>query len=149
MSIMPPDVRQAVADLMTEYCYRVDRLEDGNAELLALFTSDAVCDFSPIGLPEMTTREAIKGFYDSVFEDMTHHFHMIANHRPESWDGTVAVMTAYVMGLGRSSDGNTVDVKVRYRMECVEEGGRWKIRRYTISPGMPLPGSLGEIHGER
>lgn len=145
MTQMPQDVRQALQDLMTDYCYAVDGLKDVEP-LLALFTDDAVADLTAIGLPLMEGKPAIKKFFDGVFADMSHHFHMIANFRPQSWDGSVGAMTAYVIGMGRANDGNTVTVEVHYRMECVEQGGAWKCRHYTITPMMPMPGSLDEIH---
>ena len=148
MTQMPADVRQALQDLMVDYCYAVDGLEDVQA-LLDIFTDDAVADFTAIGLPLMNGKDAIKAFFDAVFADMSHHFHFSSNHRPESYDGKVAAMTCYVIGMGHSNDGNSVTVQVRYRFECVQQGGAWKCRHYTITPMMPLPGSLDEIHGER
>lgn len=147
-STMPADVRQALQDLMVEYCYAVDDLNDVQP-LLDLFTDDAVADLTAIGLPLMDGKGAIKAFFDGVFADMTHHFHYISNFRPAGWDGTVAAMTAYVVGMGRASDGNTVEVQVQYLMECVQGGGRWRCRRYVITPKMPMPGSLAEIHADR
>lgn len=52
MTGMPMEVRVALQDLMTAYCYAVDRLDDVDG-LLDLFTEDAVLDFSAIGLPVM------------------------------------------------------------------------------------------------
>jgi ketosteroid isomerase-like protein len=80
---------------------------------------------------------------------MTHHTHYISNFRLESCTGDQAVMRAYVQGMGRSKDGNEVLVHVRYRMDCVRQAGAWKCQRYYIYGGMPLPGSLAAIHGER
>lgn len=148
MSNIPLEERFALQDLVTEYCLAVDKLTDVDA-LLDLFTDDAVLDFSAIGLPLMEGKPTFKAFYDSVFADMTHHQHYIGNFKIESYDGDTGVVFAYAHGLGRSSDGNTVDVHVRYRMTCVRTANGWKIARYDNMPGMPLPGSLNEIHGDR
>lgn len=152
MSQMPEDVRTALERHLIEYCYAVDGLQDVEP-LLDLFTDDAVADLTAIGLPMMNGKGDIRGFFEAVFADMTHHFHFISNFRPESWDandsGGVGAMTAYVIGMGASKDGNTVTVQVKYRMECIRQGGAWKCRHYTISPMMPMPGSLDEIHGAR
>ena len=51
-------------------------------------------------------------------------------------------------GVLTVQDGNTVEVQVKYRMVCLQQNGAWKCRQYTITPMMPLPGSLDEIHGE-
>jgi ketosteroid isomerase-like protein len=148
MTAIPLEERIALQDLMTDYCYAVDKLEDVE-ELLALFTDDAVLDFSDIGLPAMPGKTAFKKFYDGVFNDMTHHTHYISNFRLESYQGDRASMRAYVQGLGRSKDGNEVHVHVRYRMDCVKTDAGWKCEKYWILSGMPMPGSLDEIHGDR
>lgn len=150
MSEMPENVRTALERHLIEYCYAVDGLKDVGP-LLDLFTDDAVADFSAIGLPAMTGREEIGAFYDSVFADMTHHFHFISNFRPDGWDADegAGAMTAYVIGMGAAKDGSRITVQVKYRMECVQHGGAWKCRHYAITPMMPMPGSLAEVHGQR
>ena len=148
MPAIPLDERFALQDLMTDYCYAVDKLQDVD-ELLDLFVDDAVLDFSNIGLPLMSGKVEFKKFYDTVFADMSHHTHYISNFRVESYNGDTAVMRAYVQGLGRANDDNDVHVHVRYRMDCIKVGTLWKCKKYYIYPGMPLPGSLDEIHGER
>ncbi|XHS01479.1 hypothetical protein ACFB49_30860 [Sphingomonas sp. DBB INV C78] len=147
MTEMPFEVRLALQDLMTDYCYAVDALTRID-DLLDVFTEDAVADFSAIGLPLMNDRGEIKKFFDAVFADMSHHAHYITNFRPVSYDGDQAAMTAYVIGLGRSRDGNSVEVHVCYGFECVRRQGGWRCRHYTITPMLPLPASLDEIHGE-
>lgn len=150
MSEMPENVRTALERHLIEYCYAVDGLEDVGP-LMDLFTDDAVADFSAIGLPAMTGREEIGAFYKAVFADMTHHFHFISNFRPDGWDADegAGAMTAYVIGMGAAKDGSSITVQVKYRMECVQQGGAWKCRHYAITPMMPMPGSLGEVHGQR
>ena len=146
-SEMPANVRAAVEKLMIDYCYAVDDLNDVE-DLLAVFTEDATADFTAIGLPLMEGKQAIREFFTGVFARMTHHFHFIGNFRPASWDGTEAVVDAYVIGMGADSTGNTVEVQVRYRMMCCEVDGRWLAHEYRITPMMPLPGSLDEIHAD-
>ncbi len=148
MTGMPMEVRVALQDLMTAYCYAVDRLGDVDA-LLDLFTEDAVLDFSAIGLPVMNGRGEMKAFFDRVFADMSHHAHYITNFRPKAYDGATASMSAYVIGMGRAKDGNSVEVQVQYRFDAVETPAGWKCRRYSMFSMMPLPGSLAEIHATR
>ena len=148
MTTLPVEERFALQDLMTAYCYAVDDLEDLDP-LLDLFTDDAVLDFSDIGLPEMAGKATFRQFYEGVFADMTHHTHYLTNFRVDAYTGDSATLRAYVQGLGRAKDGNEVLVHVRYRMNCTRVGGSWKITRYEILAGMPMPGSLDEIHGER
>jgi ketosteroid isomerase-like protein len=145
---MPLEDRVAMQDLMTAYCYAVDKLADIDG-LLSLFTEDAVLDFSGIGLPLMNGHDDIHKFFDAVFADMSHHAHYITNFRPEAYGGDTAAMSAYVIGLGRAKDGNEVAVNVQYRFDAVRTADGWKANRYSMFGMMPLPGSLAEIHGER
>ena len=145
---VPAEVRIALQDVMTDYCYAVDRLDHVD-ELLDLFTVDAVLEFSTIGLATMHGRTRWEPFYREVFAGMSHHTHYISNFRLERWTGDAASIRAYVQGLGRAKDGNEVHVHVRYRMDCVRRDGHWRIARYEIHPGMPLPGSLTTIHAGR
>jgi len=144
----PIEERIALEDMMTEYCYRVDALEN-IPNVLELFTDDAVLDFSFIGLPVMNGKPAFKAFYESVFADMSHHNHYISNYRLDEYNGDTATMRAYARGMGRSNDGGMVDVNVRYLMNFVRTNGGWRISRYEIHPAMPMPDSLSEIHGHR
>lgn len=133
---MPEEVRAALERLMVEYCCRLDAL-DGPERLLALFTPDAVADMSAIGLPLMEGHDGLGAFFSGVSEGLSHSFHLIGNFRPESWDGRLAVMTAYVQGMGRQHDGTVVTMQVRYRMECEETDAGWQCRHYTVTPMMP------------
>lgn len=148
MTKCPVEERIALQDLLTDYCYAVDKLTDVD-ELLNLFTEDAVIDMSDIGLPVMNGRAEHKKFFDAVFADMSHHTHYVSNFRLASYEGDKATMFAYVQGLGRAKDGNEVHVHVRYQMDCVKVNGEWKFKTYYNRAGMPMPGSLGEIHGDR
>src|SRR5690606_5427748 len=145
---VPVEDRIALQDLMTDYCYAVDKLTDLDT-LLDLFTDDAVLDFSDIGLPAMPGKERFRQFYEGVFADMSDHQHYISNFRVQSYSGDEAVMTAYVQGLGRAKDGGEVLVHVRYQMDCVKAGDTWKCKTYYIRKGMPLPDSLTQIHNDR
>lgn len=136
---MPHDVFRALRSLMVEYSHAVDSQGDPE-NVVRLFTPDAAIDFSEVGFPTMNGEQEIRAFYAGLVENMTHEFHMSSNYRAESWDGEVGVMTAYVIGMGRAKDGTTVDVKVRYRMECVEQGGAWKCRHFSLKPMMPVGG---------
>lgn len=147
MITMPLEDRTAVQDLMTAYCYAVDKLGDVPG-LLSLFTENAVLDFTKIGLPLMTGHAEIAAFFDRVFADMSHHAHHISNFRPEAYAGDTAAMSAYVIGLGRAKDGNEVSVNVQYRFDCVRTDTGWKASRYSMFSMMPLPGSLAAIHGD-
>lgn len=134
---MPEEVRTAIERLMVDYCHHLDALADAEP-LLALFTPDTVVDMTALGMPLFEGREGVRGFFEGVKAELSHSFHMIGNFRPDSWDGTTAVMTAYVQGMGQPKDGARVVMQVRYRMECIETASGWQCRRYTVAPMMPL-----------
>lgn len=137
--------RFALQDLVTAYCYAVDKLEDVDG-LLSLFTEDAIFDLSPIGLPSIQGHGAIRTFFEGVFEMMTHHAHYVANFTVQRLEGDHASTRAYVMGMGNARDGSSVLVYVDYYLDCVRTPSGWKISRFYEKALMPLPSALGELH---
>ena len=138
--------RFALQDLLTAYCYAVDRLEDVDG-LLNLFTPDADYDLSGIGLLKTKGHEGIRAFFTRVFADMAHHAHYSANFTIQRLDGDTASTRAYVTGMGIAKGGNSVTVHVDYYLDCVRTAQGWKIARFYEEPLLPMPGSLNEIHG--
>lgn len=147
MSTITIEDRIGLQDLMIDYCYAVDKLSDVDG-LLALFTENAVLDFSAIGLPVMYGHGDMRRFFERVFADMSHHAHYITNFRAVHCDGHRAIMTAYVIGLGRAKAGNAVEVNVQYTFKAVRGGAGWQCEHYSMFSMLPLPGSLAQIHGE-
>lgn len=145
---MTVDDRTSIHDLLVAYCYAVDDLDDLES-LVALFASDGALDLTAIGLSAFDGREAVRGFFTGVFADMTHHAHYLTNFRLLGISADRARAQAYVIGMGRSRDGNAVTVHVRYTLDAVRDAGAWRIARLAIAPLMPLPGSLKAIHGAR
>ena len=141
MTRCPTEDRFALEDLITGYCLAVDKLSDVDA-LVSIFTPDAVCDFSGIGLPSLGGAQAIREFFDRVFADMTHHAHYSSNFAVLSYEGDLATIGAYIIGMGRARDGGEVLVHVRYRLDCLRTAQGWKCRRFFITPLMPVSGAL-------
>ena len=148
MTAISLEERVALQDAMTTYCLAVDSLSDMDT-LLSVFTEDADFDMGPIGLPSLKGHAEIRDFFKQVFEDMTHHAHLITNFRVNSFEGDRASVQAYVTGMGRAKDGNEVLVYVRYFMDFVRTESGWKCHRFSEDALMPLPASLDEIHGEK
>lgn len=137
MATMPETVRRSLQSLMTDYSHTIDVMEDVD-RVVGLFTDDAVLDFSSVGFPTMRGSGEIRDFYSGLFSSMQAEFHDMANFRPASWDGEVGVMECYVMGMGQPRDGDGINVKVKYRWECVETGDGWKCRNFSLLPMMPV-----------
>lgn len=142
------DAAAAIEARMVAYCYKVDALEDLDG-LLDFFAADGVFDLSPLGLARFEGHAAIRGFFAGVLADMTHHAHFLSNFRLDALDGDRAAASAYVTGMGRARSGSEVLVHVRYDWALVREADAWRATRFTITPLMPPPGSLGAIHGTR
>jgi ketosteroid isomerase-like protein len=140
--------RQALEDVLIRYCTAVDSLSDMNL-LLSCFTEDAVLDLGGIGLPKFVGHAAIRGFFDRVFTDMTHHAHFNSNFAVKSLTDNAASCTAYVMGMGNSRDGNSVLVYVFYMLDFARTPSGWKICKFAERAMMPQPESLMAIHGEK
>ncbi len=136
MSQMPEEVRQEVKNLMTEYSHHLDDMEDAE-KVVALFTPDAAVDFSAVGFPVMNGEDEIRAFYAGLLPAMQAQFHDMANFRPASWDGEIAIAETYVIGMGQPKDGDLIHVHVKYRWECVETESGWKCRRFSLMPLMP------------
>lgn len=148
MQHVPIEDRLAINDLMVAYCTAVDSLHDVKA-VTDVFTDDAVLDLSGIGLPKLEGHAGIAGFFKQVFADMSHHAHYLTNFAMTGYDGNTASARAYIIGMGRSKDGNEVTVNGRYYFEVRRTDIGWKATRYTMDFMMPLPGSLAEIHADR
>ncbi|MDE2561808.1 MAG: nuclear transport factor 2 family protein [Sphingomonadales bacterium] len=136
MTQMPEGVRRAVKDLMADYSHNLDAIQDPE-RVVAIFTPDAVIDFSPVGFPTMNGEEDIRAFYTGLFPAMQGQFHDMANFRPASWDGEVAVVETYVIGMGQPKEGDLIHVQVKYRWECIETANGWKCRHFSLTPMMP------------
>jgi ketosteroid isomerase-like protein len=148
MTPIPIDDRLAIEDLMIAYCAAVDSLHDLDA-VCAVFTEDADFDLSGIGLPKKHGHAGIREFFAAVFADMTHHAHYLSNFAITGYEGGTASARAYITGMGRSRDGNTVTVHGRYYFDVKRTDAGWKATRYTMDFMMPLPGSLAEMQETR
>lgn len=137
--------RFVLQDLVTSYCFAVDKLGDVDG-LVSLFTEDAICDLSPIGLPSISGHQEIRAFYEGVFEMMTHHAHYMANFAVQRLEGDEAAIRCYVMGMGNAGDGSSVLVYVDYEIDCRRTAQGWKISKFYEKPLMPLPAVLGQLH---
>lgn len=148
ISACPIEDRLAIEDVLVAYCTAVDSLHDLDA-LCAVFTPDAAFDLSGIGLPRKHGHAGIREFFTAVFADMSHHAHYLTNFAMTAFTGDTASARAYIIGMGRSKDGNEVTVNGRYYFDLVRTAAGWKASRYTMDFMMPLPGSLAQIHADR
>lgn len=127
------------------YCTAVDALDDLDG-IADLFTEDATLDLSGILLPVFEGRAAIRAFYGQVFEDMSHHMHILSNFRVAEYTGDEARCKAYVTGMGRSHAGIDVKVYVHYDLRYRRTPAGWKIAHFFEAPQLPMPDSVTAVH---
>ena len=142
---VPIEERIALHDALVAYCTGVDSLTDLDG-LVDCFSDDAVLDLSGLKLPIFKGREQIRGFYEQVFRDMSHHMHMMTNFRVAEFTGQTAKCLAYIAGMGRSHKGLDVLVYVYYDIDYRKTAAGWKISRFYEAPKLPMPDSVTAIH---
>jgi ketosteroid isomerase-like protein len=137
--------KNALEEALIRYCTAVDKLADLDF-MLGNFTEDAVLDLSGLHLPKFVGHAAIRGFFAQVFEDMSHHAHLMTNFRVESLHAQRAEVTAYITGMGRSKAGIDILVYVRYDLVFRKVAGTWKISEFSEAPILPMPQSVLDVH---
>ena len=138
--------RLALQDALTRYCTGIDALEDIDA-LLDCFAADGILDLTGIDLPRFDGHEQIRGFFEQVFADMSHHAHFNTNFVVDTLEGDSAHCRAYVMGMGKTHDDREVLVYVKYYLDYVRIDHQWKIKSFSEATLMPLPDAVTNIHG--
>ena len=138
--------RLALQDALTRYCTAIDSLENVDA-LLDCFAEDGTLDLTGIDLPRFEGHEQIRGFFEQVFADMSHHAHFNTNFVVENLESDTAHCRAYVMGMGKTHDDREVLVYVKYYLDYIRIGDQWKIKYFGEASLMPLPESVTNIHG--
>ena len=139
--------KNALEEAVVRYCTAIDKLSDIGF-MLENFTEDAVLDLTGLHLPRFVGHAEIKGFFEQVFEDMSHHAHLLTNFQVVSLDGANAEVRAYITGLGRSKQGIDILVYVFYELKLRKEGGVWKISSFYEAPLMPMPESVTAVHAK-
>jgi ketosteroid isomerase-like protein len=135
----------ALEQAVLRYCTAVDKLGDLDF-MMANFTEDAILDLSGLDLPRFEGHDQIRGFYAQVFDDMSHHMHILTNFRTVKLDGNDAQIHAYVTGMGRSMAGVDIQVFVYYDLDLRKIDGTWKISRFYEAPQLPMPESVTQVH---
>ncbi len=138
--------RQALQDVLNAYCKAVDSLTDLDG-LMACFTEAPVFDVTGIGLPRFEGKAAVRGFFEQVFGDMTHHAHLITNFNVDRLEDDEAFCTNYAIGNGKSKAGLVIHVYVRYKLHFARTSDGWKMKSFTEDAIMPLPDELTNVHG--
>lgn len=141
MTAIPVEDRLAIEDLVVAYAHAIDTMGDP-ADVLALFTTDAVYDLSGIGLARLEGHEAIRGFCETVFANMAHQAHYLSNFAVTTYAGDTASARCYVSGMGLGKDGSRVSAHGRYYFDLVRTAGGWQAARYSMDLLMPISGTL-------
>lgn len=137
--------KNALEEVVTSYCVAVDKLDDLDF-MMTHFTQDAVLDLTGLHLPRFEGHGQIRDFYAQVFEDMSHHMHVLSNFRVVELNGDEAQVYAYINGMGRSKTGIDVQVYVYYDLDMRKKDGTWKISRFYEAPQLLMPESVTQVH---
>ncbi len=137
--------KEALEEAVIKYCTAVDKLADVDG-MMTNFTEDAVLDLTGLHLPRFVGHDAIRGFYTQVFNDMSHHAHLLTNFRVVSLDAAEAVVKCYITGLGRSKAGVEIQVFVYYDLKMRRTADGWKISVFYEAPMLPMPESVTAVH---
>lgn len=137
--------KNALEEAVLKYCVAVDKLDDLDF-MMTNFTEDAVLDLTGLELPRFEGQDQIRGFYEGVFADMSHHMHLLTNFRVVKLEGDSAQIYAYVTGMGRSKSGVNIQVFVYYDLDLQKSGGTWKVSRFFEAPQLPMPDSVTQVH---
>ena len=138
--------RFALQDTLTAFCEAIDSLTDMDG-LLACFTEDAILDLSGLDLAVFKGHDGIRGFFQQVYDDMSHHAHYNTNFAIDKLEGDEASCRNYVMGMGATPDGRTVLAYVKYWLDYTRTPQGWKISKFYEAALMPLGDGVTNIHG--
>jgi len=137
--------KSALEEAVVKYCTAVDKLADVDS-MLTNFTEDAVLDLTGLHLPRFVGHAQIRAFFLQVFQDMSHHMHLLTNFRVEKLEKDQATVKAYITGLGRSKKGVDIQVYVFYDLQFRKGTDGWKISVFYEAPMMPMPDSVTDVH---
>lgn len=130
---------EAIKQLKASYCYDVD---DGNIDsLVDLFAQNAVWEGKGMGRYE--GREAIRGFFQNLPNQLSFALHWVMNPRIEI-DGDVAHGDWYLL---EPCTTNRREMAIwgagRYRERYVREGTGWKFEEVLLTPVFWTPFDQG------
>jgi len=115
---------KAIRDLMSRYCFLVDRIPDRNAEAFAaLFTEDGVWNSASLDR-RVEGRQQLRDFMAGVYDSDGVYRHLIAN-AIISIDGNRATAHSYVH-VSNLATGTPVCVMIAfYDDDLVKHNGKW------------------------
>lgn len=137
--------KAALEQAVLRYCEAVDKLTDLDF-MMENFTDDAVLDLTGLQLSRYQGHDQIRKFYEGVFEDMSHHMHVLSNFQVKELSADTARIYAYIGGLGHSTSGIDVHVYVYYDLNLRKVDGTWKISHFYEAPKLPMPDSVTAVH---
>jgi len=116
--------RQAIADVLVDYCASLDLMELG--ALADLFTADCVVKFGPDERLNSRGRDALAKSLERMWRwrRTSHH---LSNVRIEFTGPDEAETTSYVLAWHERPDGSTATVYGQYRYRFERRDGRWRI----------------------
>jgi uncharacterized protein (TIGR02246 family) len=131
--------KEAIRDLMSEYCFYVDNGEF--EKFAALFTADGIFETGPLG--KLQGRRAIHDFIAAHVPRIGEgpaRKHCTLNHLIRV-NGAEARAESYIVVLRDSADGIIASLAGRYEDQLVKDDGTWRFKVRKIH--FDISGDLG------
>ncbi len=116
--------RQAITDVLIEYCTALDRMD--LARLGGLFTEDCVVDYGPEEWLQSRGREALERSLARMWR-WSRTSHHLSNVQIDFRDDDEAFVRSYVHAWHERSDGSSATILGQYHDRCVRGSEGWRI----------------------
>ena len=118
--------RQAIHDVLVDYCRQLDRMELD--ALAALFTTDCHVEFGPDARLNSTGRAALARSLERMWR-WSRTSHHLSNVQIRFTGPGEASALSYVLAWHERADGSTATVYGQYRDRLEKRNDRWQIAR--------------------
>ena len=116
--------RQAITDILIEYCTALDRMDLGR--LAALFTEDCVVEYGPEEWLQSRGREALERSLARMWR-WSRTSHHLSNVQMDFRDDDEAFVRSYVHAWHEGSDGSSATILGQYHDRFVRGEAGWRI----------------------
>ena len=116
--------RQAITDILIEYCTALDRMDLGR--LASLFTEDCVVEYGPEEWLRSRGRDALEKSLARMWR-WSRTSHHVSNVRVDFRGDDEALVGSYVHAWHEGSDGSSATILGQYHDRFVRGDARWRI----------------------
>ncbi|MFA7555607.1 MAG: nuclear transport factor 2 family protein [Spongiibacteraceae bacterium] len=129
--------RQTLQDTLTAYLVAIDAMSSID-DILKCLTEDAEYDMSAINYPCFKGSAAVREFFSSVFNNMSHQAHYATNFHIDHITANTASCRSHVIGKAITKDADEICIYLQYLLEFKRGDDGWKICSIYSKPLLPL-----------